>query len=261
MTTYSSIEAAIAAGAKGTDRVSEPCGKCQGDRIIPEFYHVYDGVCFDCNGAGYKTVQVATVKARATAAAKKAAADAARAAAEAEAEAEAAVAYASWKTENAAFIATLTELSEAGIDFAKQLLTDTRIPTEKQIAAVNTIKTQRDTAIEVPAGRGTVTSKVISYKSELDRYSYSEHYVYKILVEDERGFRIFGTCPKELENEAYDNFLRWVEAEDHYRGDFGPEYWAENFLTGQRVTFTATLEGREKGFGFFKRPTKAQLVK
>ena len=253
MTTYSSIEEAVAAGAKGTDRVSEPCAKCQGDRVIEEFYHVYDGICFACNGAGYKTVQVATVKARATAAAKKAAADAARVIAEAEAAAEKAAAYASWKTENAAFIATLEKLSADGIDFAKQLLNGTRIPTEKQIAAIDQIKTQRDTAIEVPAGRGTVTGKVVSVKSELDNFSYHERWNYKMLVEDDRGFRVFGTCPTDLldaAEAAYDAQPELLDCGDWFQA-----------LKGQRVTFTATLEGKELGFGFFKRPAKASIIK
>ena len=28
------------------------CGKCRGTGVIPGFYHVSEGVCFDCRGAG-----------------------------------------------------------------------------------------------------------------------------------------------------------------------------------------------------------------
>lgn len=33
--------------------VTVPCMKCNGGGIIPQFYHVASGTCFDCNGTGW----------------------------------------------------------------------------------------------------------------------------------------------------------------------------------------------------------------
>ena len=34
------------------DTKTVKCGKCRGTGVIPGFYHVSEGVCFDCRGAG-----------------------------------------------------------------------------------------------------------------------------------------------------------------------------------------------------------------
>ena len=256
MNTFNSLEEATAAGAKSSDRIRFSCEKCLGRGIIPVFHHVNDGQCFDCEGAGSYTRTVATVKGWAVKLAKLAEQEAAERAAEEEAR----QARKQWNADNPA-IAELIAKHAKNIEFAADVRDQVKIPTQGQIDAILRIEERESNKVDVPLGRQQVTGKIVSVKRELDPFSYHESYVTKMLVEDDRGFRVYGTCPKELENEAHDNFLRWVEAEDHYHGDFGPEYWAENFLKGQRVTFTATLEGREKGFGFFKRPTKAQMVK
>jgi hypothetical protein len=35
----------------------EPCGKCNGRGILPEFNHVSGGVCFACEGTGIRTIK------------------------------------------------------------------------------------------------------------------------------------------------------------------------------------------------------------
>lgn len=98
---------------------------------------------------------------------------------------------------------------------------------EKQRAA-------RDAAHEsgedVPEGRVVITGECLTFKWQESLYGNVE----KMLVQDDRGFRVWGSVPASLS-----------EAE---RGD--------------RITFTATVTASDKDakFGFFKRPTKAALL-
>jgi len=56
------------------------------------------------------------------------------------------------------------------------------------------------------------------------------------MVEEERGFKLWGSVPRSL--------------------------LGETELKGQKITFTATVEQshEEPKFGFFKRPTKASIL-
>ncbi len=78
--------------------------------------------------------------------------------------------------------------------------------------------------------RITITGKLISYKWQSGYYGDT----LKMLVEDDRGFRLWGTFPSSLENAE--------------RGD--------------RVTFCAAVERSrdDKFFGFTKRPTKGKVL-
>jgi hypothetical protein len=78
--------------------------------------------------------------------------------------------------------------------------------------------------------RITVTGKLISLKWQRNHYGET----LKMLVEDDRGFRLWGTFPTSLE--------------DAERGD--------------RVTFCAAVERSDKDefFGFTKRPTKGKVL-
>lgn len=258
-TTYNSYEEATKAGAKGTDRVREECGNCEAGRKS-WFLHVHDGVCFQCNGRGYSTVQVRTIKARERRIAKLQAQQA-----EENARREEAIAARNeWDRLNTSIAKVIEELARTHkIQLAADVLeARDRIPTENQIAAILRIHRERTerTEIDVPTGRQTVTGRVISYKLVENTFSYYGGTTVKILVEDPRGFRVYGTAPANLLDQAHDEFLRWVDSEHGHSGDFGPEYHLEHFLKGAEIEFTATLEGKETGFGFFKRPTKAQFA-
>lgn len=39
----------------------EPCGKCNGAGIIPQFFHVAEGLCFECLGTKHKLVTLVNV--------------------------------------------------------------------------------------------------------------------------------------------------------------------------------------------------------
>jgi hypothetical protein len=82
----------------------------------------------------------------------------------------------------------------------------------------------------VPAGRVEVTGTVISTREERSQYG-TQH---KALVEDDRGFRLWGNLPSAI-------------------------YRAEK---GDRVTFVAGLTASrdDEFFGFWKRPTKAAFL-
>jgi hypothetical protein len=87
-----------------------------------------------------------------------------------------------------------------------------------------------------PEGRVEVTGKVLSVK-EYDGPSFSRYdsgVIYRMLVEDDRGFRVFGSVPSSIHS---------VER-------------------GQRVSFVAALSPKPEDptFAFFKRPTKARIL-
>lgn len=253
-TTFKNFEEAIAAGAKGTDLVWETCGRCGGTGILPEFHHIHDGVCFDCDGRKGRTIRVSSIKARERRHAKMMAERDAEIAREAELAAKRAQELAQWRIDHPELNAAITELANKGNRFALELKEQDRVPTDNQIAAILKIRGDIDAATDVPEGRQVVAGKVVSVKSELDRFSYHERWTYKMLVEDDRGFRVFGTCPTELLNAVEAAYDAQPTPEFRDRDD-----WFKT-LKGQRVTFTATLEPKEKGFGFFKRPTKASLL-
>lgn len=120
----------------------------------------------------------------------------------------------------------------------------------------------------VPAGRQAVSGVVVGLKEVEDRYApvsrYARSYatVWKMIVEDDRGFRVYGSIPRGL--------LAWTE-------DGRARYRTAESLKGVRVQFTAELEqsqardfennygereqrGADPLFGFFRRPTQAKVL-
>lgn len=113
-------------------------------------------------------------------------------------------------------------LSNKQIEFARKLV--------KQAAErAKKIAEQKANAKPVIEGTVTVTGEVLCTKTKESQYGLQ----YKMLVLDDRGFKVWGTNPAALDAE---------------RGD--------------RVTFTATVEKSQDDecFGFFKRPRKAERV-
>lgn len=89
-----------------------------------------------------------------------------------------------------------------------------------------------------PTGRVTITGTVVSVKEIEDtftpNYGGRAFYIYKMLVKDDRGFKVYGTLP----------------------GCFG------RAIQGYRVSFSAQVEPSTKDpfFGTYKRPTKAECL-
>ena len=124
--------------------------------------------------------------------------------------------------------------------------------------ARNAREAERKAAAEpVPTGRTTITGPVLSWKTVTNSFSYYAEDILKIVVEDQRGFRVFGTCPAKLADAARDAFYA-----DRDSALYGSDVWKNEALKGALVTFTAQLEpsADDPHFGFFKRPTSAQLL-
>lgn len=113
------------------------------------------------------------------------------------------------------------EISDKARAFAIKLAAET---TERKAAEAE----RKAKLTDLEAGRQELTGKVISFKSYENNFGTT----LKFLVELDNGNRVFGTLPRAL-------------------------YGAER---GDRVTFTATVEPKETGFGFFSRPSKASVV-
>ena len=95
-------------------------------------------------------------------------------------------------------------------------------------------RAKRDAAHEAgddaPEGRVVITGTVLAFKVQESMYGD----VLKMLVQDDRGFRVWGSVPSSLDD---------AERES-------------------RITFTATVTASDKDakFGFFKRPAKAAVI-
>jgi len=83
--------------------------------------------------------------------------------------------------------------------------------------------------VEVPEGTQVVTGEILNTKTVYTDYGSA----YKMLVKDDRGFKVWGTVPE-----------------------------SRDCVAGQRITFTASLERSKDDpeFGFFKRPRKAGVL-
>ena len=219
---------------KSETRVFVACGRCGGQGRIAAFGHVYSGVCFQCDG---KCGHWSTVE-HEERLAKRREKDRERRAAKRAAEREAT------RQQGLAFIAEHEGLAQAlevehhiTLDLKNSALTYGSL-SEAQVAlalkvAEQVAEREAQPSAEVVEGRGEVTGEVRSIKWEDNDFSYSGGMVCKIVVADERGFRLYGTAPKAI---------------------------VEEIEVGSRVTFTATLTAREEGFGYFKRPTSAKVL-
>lgn len=88
---------------------------------------------------------------------------------------------------------------------------------------------ERDAADPCPTGRVVITGEVLSTKLQESYYGST----WKMLVKDDRGFKVWGSIPSSLDASR-----------------------------GCRVTFTAAIEpsNDDDKFGFYKRPTKAEIL-
>lgn len=113
----------------------------------------------------------------------------------------------------------------------------------------------------VVEGRQVITGEILSAKTRENDYGTQ----YKILVKDDRGFKVYVSIPKNQYEEAYYAFQEQVVTDGYSIHDFGPicaflgtDDGKYTGVKGRRITFTATVEASadDKGFGFGSRPTK-----
>lgn len=142
---------------------------------------------------------------------------------------------------------------------------------EKQVAAVErSIEREAEWAAEreaeeadepdpAPAieGRIEITGKIVSSKYKDTQFGS----VLKMVVLDDRGFKVWGTQPDGLLAEAPNPYSDDATASQAGWIEKG-EKWYRPADRGDRVRFTATVtrSDRDETFGFFKRPTKAEVI-
>lgn len=220
----------------------DPCGRCGGKGYIAGFEFSDNARCWECHTTGGVWLTRGTLERRARRRASAAKLRAKKAAAKAAAEeATRETAWTAWVAENRDVLdfveaAHLGELGTFMFDM-KDRLQDRRPLTERQTAAVRRIAEKAATEatssspVPVTEARIVVTGEVISVKEQFNAYGST----IKMLVRDDQGFKVWGTMPSSIMGEQ---------------------------CTGKRVTFTArvTPSDNDETFGFFSRPTKAELV-
>ena len=193
------------------------CSRCRGKGHLYEHIGVFHGVCFKCNGKGYVAVKTHPdiLDAR--------------------------------NAKAAARLDNQRELNRQAYvrrNFWKKIAKGIR-------QAVWAAERQADHAAAeaIAAGKQTITGKIISTKL-VDGFGYNQT-VLKMVVKDDRGFKVYGTVPQAIIDEAVPR--------PH---SLGAQVWDYEVLKGQRITFSATVQASDDDdkFGFFKRPTKAALA-
>ena len=237
-------------------RVWEPCGRCSGTGYVWATW-VANGVCFACGGAKgrfkIKPCYSADKLAKLVAAADKKAAKKAAAAEAIKLErlnkSIALVGNDLW-VEISAFAKPISDSSDYW-DLSKndRLIVDlyndatgTKGLSEKAADLLvkvwgNKVKwaaerAEKDAnAVDVEEGRYAVEGKVLSVKEYHGDFGTN----YKMLV-DCGDYRVFGSVPASIRRAG-----------------------SLDELVGKEVSFTGTFTAKEKGFGFFSRPSKAEL--
>lgn len=226
----------------GVEYVAIMCWKCGGSAYLPGYEHVDGARCWGpCRGRagaiGWRTrAEYEKILARRAKdeerRAKKAREEAEKVAAEKRAARE------TFVQENGDLVAALEAYdghSRFVLEARTDVVRDGETLTEAQVAALwKAIRDEEErlaAEIDVPEGRQIVEGDVLKISEYEDTFSPYGGTVLKMLVQAD-GFRLFGSVPSSLSG---------VER-------------------GSRVRFTATLQPKETGFGFYKRPTKAEIL-
>ena len=101
---------------------------------------------------------------------------------------------------------------------------------EEEAAEAARLAAEEAAKVPVVEGKITITGEILTIKLQDGHFGST----LKMLVRDDRGFKVWGTYPRSLD--------------DAEKGD--------------RVAFVATVtaSGTDKDFGFFSRPTQAKIV-
>lgn len=266
---------------EGEDKFTKLCRKCGGSGNHWAI-HQDNGVCYSCGGSGVesRTGQKTLAQLEQMLAAKArefARKEAARLAICAErdarvarlAAAEPAIAELLQKTydiENdvysgAADVSALTRISPFLRDMAAQIHNaQGRDLTERQLEAVRkfTVARPSKTGAPVVEGRYEIVGEIVSAKLVENDFGTTR----KIIVKLESGSRVYGSLASNLADELYNAWYdEKINKEGYSVQDFGGEFWLDS-VVGKKVKFTATVErsSKDEDFGFFKRPTKAEVV-
>lgn len=124
-------------------------------------------------------------------------------------------------------LAQYGELSERQVEALERAFAQRQQRAEEEAAKQ---AASNEPVVPCPTGRVSITGIVLNTKYVENDFTGYE--TLKMLVRDNRGFKVWGTMPRSLDANV-----------------------------GDSVTFTANLEAscKDPQFGFFKRPTKAKL--
>ena len=108
---------------------------------------------------------------------------------------------------------------------------------------------ERENAEDVPEGRAVITGAIIGEKIVDSQFGQTR----KITVKDDRGFIVYGTIARAIEDKIIDDF---------YDNEYEQDENAKIKFVGVRITFAAAITPSDDDpkFGFYKRPTKAQII-
>lgn len=133
--------------------------------------------------------------------------------------------------------------------------------TDKQRAAADRILVKlaepKKEKTPVPTGKVAITGTIVSIKEVPNPYAYNSSTL-KMVVEDDRGFRVYGTLPSRLQYPCPRGEGGWIVEEDKE----GNETWFRSPDKGDRCSFNANVEAsnNDESFGFYKRPTKVKAL-
>ena len=140
---------------------------------------------------------------------------------------------ANYKGENSFILDVLSKVKKYHTASAKQIAAVVKsYDRDVEYAKKNEERLAR--MVPIKDGKGEVIGEVVSIKSYPNEYDFGRSYIYKMLVEDFKGYRVFGTIPS------------FFLDEDIKVGDF--------------VKFNAKLRQKELGFGFYSYPSKGVFV-
>jgi ribosomal protein S11 len=230
------IEASEVVMRGGQPMVWRSCYRCGGTGYVWA-KHVEGGRCFACHTSKGRYVALKSLAAAARTQVKKAE----RAAKAAHDGIRRTVAEArTFLAATPGLARALTARTSITRKFARQLATRGSLSERQVEVAIEVAQREAHqatlTEIEVPEGRQMIEGTILKISEYENRFSYGGGSVWKMLVAVERNgerFRIFGSVPTAI----------------HFDAE-----------RGTKVRFAATLEPKEKGFGFFKRPAKAEVV-
>jgi hypothetical protein len=123
------------------------------------------------------------------------------------------------------------EISEKQIALVFKIARQESERAERRIAQAAEAAALAASGVRVPAGRGPVEGVILSVRAEDGAYGFQV----KVLVQSDEGWKVWGTLPRSL----------WDDA-----------------AVGSRIAFKATTTASDDDpvFGFFSRPTNAALV-
>lgn len=140
---------------------------------------------------------------------------------------------ATYKGENSFILDVISKVEKTQTASVKQIGAVVKVYlSDAEYAKKNEERLARMTPIK--EGKGEVIGEVISIKEYSNNYDYGRSNIHKMLIEDFKGYRVFGTVP------AF--------------------FMEENIKVGDFVKFNAKLKQKELGFGFYSYPSKGIFV-